>query len=162
MDAAVDTKAEFADCAFADVESGLAVAAEALQADGPAAAMRTWAALADQFPSDPRIFRQAIATLASQCAWAETEWVANAAAAAFPHDMASRLNGPRSRKSVATGARRSAAGPKCARVSHGTQRVSLARHPPCERWVSAKRRKLCSSAPWGCFRRNRGRRSIGR
>lgn len=88
MDAAVDTKAEFADCAFADVESGLAVAAEALQADGPAAAMRTWAALADQFPSDPRIFRQAIATLASQCAWAETEWVANAAAAAFPHDMA--------------------------------------------------------------------------
>jgi tetratricopeptide (TPR) repeat protein len=87
MDAAVDTTAEFADLAFADVESGLAAADEALQANGPAAAMRAWTTLANQFPHDPRIFRQAIPALVGQRAWVEAEQVAIAATTAFPRDI---------------------------------------------------------------------------
>lgn len=88
MDAAVETTAKFADHALGDVESGLAAATEALQANGSAAALPIWNGLAERFPDDPLIFREAIAALKNQHAWSEAERIADQAIVAFPDDPA--------------------------------------------------------------------------
>ena len=157
MDAAVDTTAEFTDDAFADVESGLAAAAKVLQANGPAAALRVWTALAEHFPQDPRIFRQAIPSFVSERAWAEAERVASAAMATFEHDTAfaaAWAEIAHRRRDWAEALRRWV---KCERAFDGTRRASSVRPPPYAKWVGAKRRKPCSSGPWGYFPRKRVR-----